>query len=313
MLILNNLVLPELGGDIELLIIGGTGLFLAELKAWSGAISCSPDAQTRALRDYLQHADPDLCRRTQLWIDGFIVFAHPRARVDARCSPVPALTPNEALARIRDKVPRGRLSLADQKRVVALVESVQLNGLVRETQAGAASSYNIEHLIHVLAGGVCARRTKSPGACRRMSLGYGRSTAECRLACTVGWCLGWASALLTNWLHPPEASQPVSAVRRLLLRDPIVQSASALVWGGIPIFIPGDWWLWVEAGLLALPLIQVAVTDMRTRYVYTVVALIGLCLGLAFGWQVHHVDWWTGLAGAAGGFGSFGALYLFGL
>jgi prepilin signal peptidase PulO-like enzyme (type II secretory pathway) len=83
--------------------------------------------------------------------------------------------------------------------------------------------------------------------------------------------------------------------------------------GGIPVFIPGDWWLWVKAGLLALTLIQVAVTDMRTRYVYTVVALIGLCLGLAFGWQVHHVDWWTGLAGAAGGFGSFGALYLFGL
>ena len=133
------------------------------------------------------------------------------------------------------------------------------------------------------------------------------------LACIVGWCLGWASALLTDWLHPPEVSQHVSAIRRLLLRDPTVQSASALVWACIPIFIPGDWLLWVKAGLLTLPLIQVAVTDMRTRYVYTVVALIGLCLGLAFGWQVHHVDWWTGLAGAAGGFGSFGALYLFGL
>ena len=158
----------------------------------------------------------------------------------------------------------------------------------------------------------------------RAGLNRQAHAAECRwvmvdrlpsaaLACVVGWCLGWASALLTDWLHPPEASQPVSAVRRLLLRDPIVQSASALVWAGIPIFIPGDWWLWTKAGLLTLPLIQVAVTDMRTRYVYTVVALIGLCLGLALGWQVHHVDWWTGLAGAAGGFGSFGALYLFGL
>jgi hypothetical protein len=42
----------------------------------------------------MQDADPDLCRRAQLWIDGSIVFAHhPKARVDARNSPVPALSP----------------------------------------------------------------------------------------------------------------------------------------------------------------------------------------------------------------------------
>ena len=128
------------------------------MKAWSGAISCSPDsrswsrittggqwqalpdpaAQTqremRALRGFLQEADPDLCRRTQLWIDGFIVFAHPRARVDARYSPVPALSPDAAVARIRETMARVRLSLADLDRIVALIESVQLNGLVRETQ-----------------------------------------------------------------------------------------------------------------------------------------------------------------------------------
>src|SRR6266851_7080208 len=109
MLILNNLELPGLGGDVDLLIVGGTGLYLAEVKAWSGAISCSPDGrrwsrvttggqwrplpdpaaqaqrEIRALRDYLQDADPDLCHRTELWIDGFIVFAHSKARVDARC------------------------------------------------------------------------------------------------------------------------------------------------------------------------------------------------------------------------------------
>ena len=45
MLILNNLELPELGGDIDLLIVGSTGLFVAEVKAWSGAIRCSPDGR----------------------------------------------------------------------------------------------------------------------------------------------------------------------------------------------------------------------------------------------------------------------------
>src|SRR6266849_6617558 len=38
-------------------------------------------------------------------------------------------------SRTRETVPRGRLSLADQERVVALLESVQPNGLVRETPA----------------------------------------------------------------------------------------------------------------------------------------------------------------------------------
>jgi hypothetical protein len=46
MLILNNLELPELAGDIDLLVVGSTGLFVAEVKAWSGAISCSPDGRT---------------------------------------------------------------------------------------------------------------------------------------------------------------------------------------------------------------------------------------------------------------------------
>jgi hypothetical protein len=133
------------------------------------------------------------------------------------------------------------------------------------------------------------------------------------LAGIVGWCVGWASALLTDWLDTRENPPPPSSGRHLLVRDPIVQSASALAWACTPLLMTGDYVHWGEAGLLATPLIQVAVTDIRTRYVYTVVAGIGLCLGLAFGWQVHHVEWWTAVAGAAGGFGAFGVLYLFGL
>ena len=167
MLMLNNLELPGLGGDLDLVVVGGAGLFLAEVKSWSGAIKCSPDGlrwsristsgqwqllpdpaaqaqrEIRALREYLQHADPDLCRRTQLWIDGFIVFAHPRASVDARYSPVPALSPDAAVARIRETVPRRRLSLADQQRVVALLESVQPDGLAGE--AAGLDSIVMQH------------------------------------------------------------------------------------------------------------------------------------------------------------------------
>jgi Type IV leader peptidase family len=139
------------------------------------------------------------------------------------------------------------------------------------------------------------------------------------LAGVVGWCLGWASAWLTDWLQtgddkdahekPPD---PVPPMHVLLIRDPFVQGASALTWAAIAIFLPGGWLRWAEAGLLAVPLIQVAVTDFRTRYVYTVIAWIGLAMGLAFGWQVHGGEWWTSVAGAAGGFAAFGVLYVLG-
>jgi len=129
----------------------------------------------------------------------------------------------------------------------------------------------------------------------------------------VGWCLGWASAWLSDWLMAKDDLPP--AGHGLLLRDPLVQGASALVWAATPFLIQGgDWLRWAETGLVAVPLIQVAVTDIRTRYVYTVMAVIGAVVGLAFGWHVHTVDmpWWTSVAGAVGGFIAFGFLWLLG-
>lgn len=128
----------------------------------------------------------------------------------------------------------------------------------------------------------------------------------------VGWCLGWLSAWLSDWLMARDELPP--AQRRALARDPLVQGASALVWAATPLLTQGGWLRWMETGLVAVPLVQVAVTDIRTRYVYTVVAGIGAVVGVAFGWQIHNTEmpWWTGVAGAAGGFAAFGLLWLLG-
>jgi prepilin signal peptidase PulO-like enzyme (type II secretory pathway) len=128
----------------------------------------------------------------------------------------------------------------------------------------------------------------------------------------VGWCLGWLSAWLSDWLIARD--QLPRDARSLLVRDPFVQGGSALVWAAAPLLVPGDWIRWAETGLVAVPLIQVAVTDIRTRYVYTVVAAVGAVLGLAFGWHIHstEVPWLFSLFGAIGGFVVFGALYLLG-
>jgi hypothetical protein len=90
--VLNNLLVPGLMGDIDLLVVGANGVFLPETKTWAGIITCASDGRTwsrvragrkellpdpaaqtqraiHALRSYLERADPGLCRRTQLWIN----------------------------------------------------------------------------------------------------------------------------------------------------------------------------------------------------------------------------------------------------
>jgi prepilin signal peptidase PulO-like enzyme (type II secretory pathway) len=127
----------------------------------------------------------------------------------------------------------------------------------------------------------------------------------------IGFVVGWLSAWLTEWVTPKDETPSIRG-RSRLVRDPLVQIGLALVWAAIPLLINGDLTRWVEAGLLAVPLVQVGVTDLRTRYVYTAVAAIGIALGLALGWHVHGVSWWWGLVGAAAGALAFTALYWLG-
>jgi prepilin signal peptidase PulO-like enzyme (type II secretory pathway) len=128
----------------------------------------------------------------------------------------------------------------------------------------------------------------------------------------LGFALGWVSAWLTERLQPPEDTASIRG-RSALVRDPFVQSGLAIVGAATPIVLSGDPPdRWLEAGLLAVPLVQVTVTDFRTRYVYTVVAAVGLVFGIAFGWHFHGVEWWRSLVGAVGGGLAFGALYAIG-
>jgi hypothetical protein len=107
-------------------------------------------------------------------------------------------------------------------------------------------------------------------------------------AAVIGATLGWLFAWVTERFQEDDGIQ--SPARGVLLRDPLVQGASAVVWAAAPWLVEGEWWRWVGTGVLALPLIQVAVTDLRYRYVYTVIAVLGIVLGLAFGWRLQDAD-----------------------
>ena len=130
------------------------------------------------------------------------------------------------------------------------------------------------------------------------------------LAGVIGWGLGWLSALATEWLSAEDEERKVP--NNPLVRDPLVQGGTALCWAAAPLALPGDWLRWLEAGLLSVPLVQVAVTDLRFRSVYTVVAGVGIAFGLAFGWHFHGVEWWHSVVGAVGGYLGFAFFYVLG-
>jgi hypothetical protein len=130
------------------------------------------------------------------------------------------------------------------------------------------------------------------------------------LAALIGWSLGYLSAWVTDFLQAQD--ELALAHRGPLVRDLLVQVSSAAVWAAAATVLEGPWWRWCAAGLIALPLLQVAVTDLRHRYVYTAVAAVGIALGIGLGWLVHGGEWWYGALGAVGGFASFVFIYVVG-
>lgn len=137
------------------------------------------------------------------------------------------------------------------------------------------------------------------------------------LGLLLGWCLGLISAHVTAYLEGPDAPPRARGARGWLMRDPLVQGVCAVVFGGAMLwFAPAL--RGVAAGVLSVSLIQVAITDFRTRYVYTVYALAGLVLGLLLSGVVHEPPAWATNSGAFGGvfvalIGALGGALVFGL
>jgi prepilin signal peptidase PulO-like enzyme (type II secretory pathway) len=127
-------------------------------------------------------------------------------------------------------------------------------------------------------------------------------------AAVGGWLVGLLSAWLTDLLQVQDGLP--SARRGPLVVDPLVQVCLAVVWAVFAVrAIEQDWRGPAAAAVLAVPIVQVAVTDLRHRYVYTLVALVGLLLGLVLGGVLHPEAWWLWPLGAVGGFLLFLVLY----
>jgi len=154
--LVNNLGLPGRGDDVDHLVVGPNGVFALETKHYSGRIYCrngqwyqaktsrggvaqperpvrDPARQLKRNVDYLRacikRTDPELSRRTRLWIEGIVVFSHPRVSLElpetVRRGRFPVVQPHELAAQIRGHMPRTYLSRGDVSRLVSMFAHLQ--------------------------------------------------------------------------------------------------------------------------------------------------------------------------------------------
>ncbi|MCA1648282.1 MAG: NERD domain-containing protein [Chloroflexi bacterium] len=154
--LINGLKLPRGAGDIDHLVVGPTGVFLLETKTMAGRIVCAPDgtwtrtkvgrggtpyaayignpaAQVQrniyAVRDCLRRRVPSLFGGRPLWIEGLIVFAHPRTDLVAEHSRVPAVRLDQAVPEICGHLPQRPLQT---EQIEVVVDALLVEGQERQ-------------------------------------------------------------------------------------------------------------------------------------------------------------------------------------
>jgi hypothetical protein len=144
--LLNGLELAHGAGDIDHLVVGPTGVFLMETKTMAGRIVCEPDGSWRrmrigrggtvygayigdpatqvqrnifAVRECLRRRLPRASHVASLWIEGMVVFPHPKTQLQTEHSRVLAVPLQEAAPRICTYVPARRLAPPEVESIVA--------------------------------------------------------------------------------------------------------------------------------------------------------------------------------------------------
>jgi hypothetical protein len=155
--LVNNLKLPDRADDIDHLLVGPNGIFALETKNHRGRIYWQDDQWYQAkisrrgrpqpkremrdptrqlkrnidhLRSCINHTDPDLARRTRLWIEGVVIFTHPAVSIDIppqvqETLPFPAFHARELPAFIQEHKPRRHLSAAEVRHIVSMFANLQ--------------------------------------------------------------------------------------------------------------------------------------------------------------------------------------------
>jgi Nuclease-related domain/TadE-like protein len=161
--LINGLALPRGAGDIDHLVIGPNGVFLLETKTMAGRIVCQPDGtwqRTRvgrggttyvayigdpaaqvqrniyAVRECLRRRLPHLYAAQPLWLEGILVFPHPRTELATEHSRIPAVRLADLARSIRGHQPRRMLQPSDVGHIAeVLLGESHARPLARSAQA----------------------------------------------------------------------------------------------------------------------------------------------------------------------------------
>ncbi len=184
--LINGLALPRGSGDIDHLVIGPSGVFLLETKTMAGRIVCKADgtwqrtkigrggtsyvgyigdpaAQVQrnifAVRECLRRRLPHLYQGTPLWLQGVLVFPHPRAELHTESSPVPAVRLVDLTQHICQNRPRRSLLPTDTVEIAqALLGEQHERPLARSAQALVEMALALPVLLAMVFGIVALSR-----------------------------------------------------------------------------------------------------------------------------------------------------------
>jgi len=184
--LINGLALPRGSGDIDHLVVGPSGVFLLETKTMAGRIVCTPDGtwqRTRigrggtsyvayigdpaaqvqrniyAVRECLRRRLPHLYSGRPLWLEGVLVFPHPRTELVTEHSRVPAVRLADLTPRICGHQPRRTLEPVDVADIteVLLAES-HARPLARSAQAVVEMALALPIVLALVFGTVALSR-----------------------------------------------------------------------------------------------------------------------------------------------------------
>src|SRR5215467_15215619 len=160
-LLLSHLALPDYGGDIDHLLIGPNGLFVIEVKSYSGYVRCNQDqwaVKTRRMNSLSKQAKRNsMALRSAIaslysgkriavpYVTPLLVFANPEARLRLRQPTIAVLRLHEVAEFIRNYTPKRQITPEERRRIVHHL--VSLDSKAGET--GQQENIGKAHLIRL--------------------------------------------------------------------------------------------------------------------------------------------------------------------
>jgi hypothetical protein len=136
--LLNDIYLPNGGGDIDHIVLGPNGVFVLETKNWSGKIICngdewqrpgkhdmgSPSRQAKRNTAKIMHlieGVPEL-RSLSIWVEGIVVFTNSNVKLNLTNPTVPILKLPQLISHITAHKAINRLN---QQQIEQIAKEIQ--------------------------------------------------------------------------------------------------------------------------------------------------------------------------------------------